>query len=287
MPSVSNASMSSTRKSSVSSRSISRGTRSTSKSNSKSSTKSKTVSTSSASNENSRGRKTKSKRVETVSNSNARPQTTTKKNYTVHHALYDFIPKELIREVTGYLNREEQVMVGKTPWMNNFPLIEYLYQYDSEDSYSGYDSLENEPYTIEDKEILMDPSVKVKLEKCIVRHILKNLGKKKNKTLDILPQDVKRILVTIHMSPRKKKSGENYQDMMYSPDSTRGDTIYIYPVRSSPNYGKNPRPKFKYYAYNVNIHSVDVEMKNTDKKFPDVSTVNCSKPFKLRMFAYI
>ena len=283
MPSRSNVSMSSTRKSSVSSRSISRGTRS----NSKSSTKSSTVSVSSSSNQTNRGRKTKSKRVETVSNSNARPQTVTKKNYTVHYALYDYIPEELIREVTGYLNREEKVLVGKTPWMNKFPLIEYLYQYDSEDSYSGYESFENEPYTIENKEILMDPSVKIKLEKCIVRHILKNLGKKKNKTLDILPQDVKRILVTIHMSPRKKKSGEKYQDMMYSPDSTSGETIYIYPVRSSPNYGKNPRPTFKYYAYNVNIHSVDVEMKNTDKKFPDVSTVNCSKPFKLRMFAYV
>ena len=219
-------------------------------------------------------RKTKSKNSE--QSDNIKNKTLRNKNYTIHHTLSNHIPKELIREVSSFLNKKEKVVVGKTPWMN-FPKIEYLYEYEENSEY--YNPYAEENYEIEN-EISMDTNVRTKLENCIKDYIFKTLGKQKNKTVDILPTDVERILVTIAMSPRRKKNGEKYENMVHPPHRL-SNRIHIYSTRTMPN------TFLGYYAYDVKICSVTVEMKDPKKLFPKASYVKCTKTHKLKMFAYI
>lgn len=203
-----------------------------------------------------------------TTNNRSRSRSQEGKYYSIFQYLVDHdIPSEIAGEISKNLNKKDRIVLGKTMWHTQFPPIEF--QYDFEEKIRGDPYPEYESYEITN--VQMTDMVVEKLEKCIKDHIMDNLAKTSNRYLKILPTDIEKIQVEIHLGDKKNKDGSTADQLQRSPDPS--DPIVINSTRTNSHFS-------------VNFGSISVITKPNIQNFPDVSSKNCVKQQKIKLYAH-
>ena len=212
---------------------------------------------------------TTNNRSKSRSKSRSRSKSQEGKYYSIFQYLVDHdIPSEIAGEISKNLNKKDRITLGKTNWHTRFPPIEFLY--DFEEKIRGNPYPEYESYELTN--VQMTGAVTEKLKKCIKDHIMDNLAKKSNRYLKILPTDIEKIQVEIHLGDKKNKDGSTADQLQRSPDQS--DSIVINSTRANCDYS-------------VNFGSISVITKPAILDFPDVYSKNCVKQQKIKLYAHL